>query len=134
MTQGMTIGRLAKEAGVNVETIRYYQRRGLLAEPHKPAGGHRRYPSSAMERIAFIRRAQRLGFSLAEVESLLGYLDGRSWRETRQIAEKKYAGLSLYVNQLNKMRRGLRKLIEKSRKGKGRGLCPIITALARPQS
>ncbi|SRR5258707_523849 len=131
MREGMTIGRLAKDAGVNVETIRYYQRRGLLDEPHKPAGGHRRYPSSAMERIGFIRRAQRLGFSLAEVDSLLRYLDGRSWRETRQIAEKKYAGLSLYVNQLNKMRRGLKKLIEKSRKGKGRGRCPIIAALAR---
>ena len=64
----------------------------------------------ALERIAFIRRAQRLGFSLAEVESLLRYLDGRSWRETRQIAEKKYAGLSLYVSQLNKMRRSLKKL------------------------
>ena len=131
MRQGMTIGRLAKDAGVNIETIRYYQRRGLLDEPHKPAGGHRRYPSSAMERIAFIRRAQRLGFSLAEVESLLRYVDGANWRETRQIAEKKYAGLSLYVAQLNKMRRGLKKLIDKSRKGKGRGRCPIIEALAR---
>ena len=63
----MTIGHLAKEAGVNVETIRYYQRRGLLEEPEKPIGGHRRYPRVALDRIAFIRRAQKLGFSLAEV-------------------------------------------------------------------
>ena len=68
---GMTIGRLAKEAGVNVETVRYYQRRGLLEEPQKPAGGHRRYQQSTLDRIAFIRRAQALGFSLAEIESLL---------------------------------------------------------------
>jgi len=129
MKDGMTIGRLAKEAGVNVETIRYYQRRGLLAEPHKPAGGHRRYPTSALERIGFIRRAQRLGFSLAEVESLIRLSDGRSWRETRQIAERKYATLSAHVEQLNVMRRGLKGLIAKSLAGRGRGRCPIISAL-----
>jgi MerR family mercuric resistance operon transcriptional regulator len=129
MKDGMTIGRLAKEAGVNVETIRYYQRRGLLVEPHKPAGGHRRYPTSALERIGFIRRAQRLGFSLAEVESLIRYSDGRNWRETRTIAERKYATLSAHVEQLNVMRRGLKGLIAKSVAGRGRGRCPIITAL-----
>jgi MerR family mercuric resistance operon transcriptional regulator len=126
---GMTIGRLAKEAGVNVETIRYYQRRGLIEEPQKPAGGHRRYAQSAVRRIGFIRRAQGLGFSLAEVESLLKYSDGRSWKETRQIAEKKFSSLNLHINQLRKMRDELKSLIEKSRDGKGRGACPIITAL-----
>ena len=129
MKDGMTIGRLAKEAGVNVETVRYYQRRGLLAEPHKPVGGHRRYPVSALERIGFIRRAQRLGFSLAEVESLIRYSDGRSWRETRTIAERKYATLSAHVEQLNAMRRALKGLIAKSLAGKGRGRCPIICSL-----
>ena len=125
----MTIGRLAKEAGVNVETIRYYQRRGLIEEPQKPAGGHRRYLPSALRRIAFIRRAQTLGFSLAEVESLLKYSDGRSWKETRQIAERKFANLNLHINQLRKMRDELKSLIDKSRDGKGRGSCPIISAL-----
>jgi MerR family mercuric resistance operon transcriptional regulator len=125
----MTIGRLAKEAGVNVETIRYYQRRGLIDEPQKPAGGHRRYPPSALRCIAFIRRAQALGFSLAEVESLLKYSDGRSWKETRQIAEKKFESLNLHINQLRKMRDELKSLVEKSRSGKGRGPCPIISAL-----
>ena len=130
MPQGaMTIGRLAKEARVNVETIRYYQRRGLIEEPPKPAGGHRRYPLSAVRRIAFIRRAQGLGFSLAEVESLLKYSDGRSWKETRQIAEKKFANLNVHINQLRAMRDELKALIDKSRNGKGRGPCPIITAL-----
>ena len=56
MQEGVTIGRLAKAAGVNVETIRYYQRRGLIAEPHKPMGGHRRYPSRVMEQIAFVEQ------------------------------------------------------------------------------
>ena len=126
---GMTIGRLAKDAGVNVETIRYYQRRGLIEEPLKPSGGHRRYQPSALKRVAFIRRAQALGFSLAEVQSLLRYLDGRSWKETRQIAERKLAGLDLHIAQLRRMHGSLKRLILKSRKGKGRGPCPIIAAL-----
>jgi MerR family mercuric resistance operon transcriptional regulator len=126
---GMTIGRLAKEAGVNVETVRYYQRRGLIEEPPKPGGGHRRYPPSVLKRLAFIRRAQGLGFSLAEVQALLRYADGKSWKETRQIAEKKFASLDLHIGQLRRMRETLKSLIKRSRDGKGRGLCPIITAL-----
>jgi MerR family mercuric resistance operon transcriptional regulator len=126
---GMTIGRLAKEAGVNVETVRYYQRRGLLDEPPKPTGGHRRYSPAVLRRIAFIRRAQGLGFSLAEVQSLLRYSDGQNWKETRTIAERKFAGLNTHINQLRKMRDTLKTLIDKSREGKGRGSCPIITAL-----
>jgi MerR family mercuric resistance operon transcriptional regulator len=129
MQQGMTIGRLANAAGVNVETIRYYQRRGLIGEPHKPPGGHRRYPALVVGQIAFIRRAQQLGFSLAEVKSLLEHADGQNLRETRLIAEKKYANLELHIAQLNKMRRKLKSLIDRSRKVKGRGACPIITAL-----
>ena len=89
MQQGMTIGRLAQAAGVNVETIRYYQRRGLIGEPHKPPGGHRRYPPGVLQQIAFIRRAQQLGFSLAEVKALLQHGDGKNLRETRAIAERK---------------------------------------------
>ena len=126
---GMTIGRLAKEAGVNVETIRYYQRRGLIAEPQKPVGGHRRYPPAALRCINFIRRAQALGFSLAEVEGLLKYSDGKSWKETRQIAEKKMASLNVHINQLRKMRDELKVLIDKSKAGKGKGPCPIVTSL-----
>src|SRR3954468_16785809 len=76
MQSGMTIGRLAKAAGMNVETIRYYQRRGLLEEPKKPLGGHRRYPPQAVRQLAFIRRAQQLGFSLEEVKALLAFSDG----------------------------------------------------------
>jgi len=126
---GMTIGRLAQEAGVNVETIRYYQRRGLLDEPQKPAGGHRRYQASALRRIAFIRRAQGLGFSLAEVETLLRYSDGTRWKETRQIAQRKLDSLLLHIDQLCKMRDSLKALVRKSVEGKGKGTCPIIKAL-----
>ena len=129
MPGGMTIGRLAKEAGVNVETIRYYQRRGLLDEPQKPAGGHRRYLPSVIKRIAFIRRAQAHGFSLAEVETLLRYSDGTSWKETRQLAERKLENLNVHIGQLRKMRDSLKTLIDKSIAGKGKGKCPIIKSL-----
>jgi MerR family transcriptional regulator, mercuric resistance operon regulatory protein len=128
---GMTIGRLAREAGVNVETIRYYQRRGLLDEPQRPMGGHRRYPLAALERIAFIRRAQQLGFSLAEVQALLVHADGRNRRATRAIAERKYAVLTAHVAQLNAMRRSLKQLIDKSREEDARDPCPIIAALSK---
>src|SRR5260221_10718491 len=104
MQEGVTIGRLAKAAAVNVETIRYYQRRGLIAEPNKPIGGHRRYAPVVMEQIAFIRRAQQLGFSLAEVKSLMELADGRNLKATRLIAEKKHANLELHIAQLTRMR------------------------------
>jgi Predicted transcriptional regulators len=128
MQSGMTIGRLAKAAGVNVETIRYYQRRGLIGEPHKPPGGHRRYPMAVLDQIAFIRRAQQLGFSLAEVKELLDRSGGRNLRETRAIAERKYENLELHIAQLEMMRKRLKTLIERSKKAKGGG-DPIIEAL-----
>lgn len=128
MQSGMTIGRLAKAAGVNVETIRYYQRRGLIGEPHKPPGGHRRYAMAVLDQIAFIRRAQQLGFSLAEVKELLDHSGGKSLRETRAIAERKYENLELHIAQLEKMRKRLKTLIERSKKAKGGG-DPIIDAL-----
>ena len=129
MQQGMTIGRLAKAAGVHVETIRYYQRIGLIPEPQKPQGGHRRYSPAAMERINFIRRAQQLGFSLEEVKKLLSYADGRNRREVRQIAQAKYDLLGERVEQLNEMRRKLKRLIDLSGKAGATVPSPILAAL-----
>lgn len=71
MHRTLTIGKLAESAGVNVETIRYYQRRGLLDEPQKPVEGYRRYPAYMVKRIRFIKRAQALGFTLEDVTGLL---------------------------------------------------------------
>ena len=71
MVTELTIGKLAEAADVNIETIRYYQRRGLLEEPPKPFRGHRRYPPDTVKRVRFIKRAQALGFTLAEVSGLL---------------------------------------------------------------
>lgn len=133
MQEGMTIGRLAKAAGVHVETIRYYQRIGLIPEPQKPHGGHRRYSPAAMERINFIRHAQQLGFSLEEVKKLLSYADGRNRKEVRQIAEAKFDLLGARVEQLNEMRRKLKRLIELSKQAPATAPSPIIAALKEPE-
>lgn len=127
--QEFTIGRLAKAAGVNVETVRYYQRRGLIGEPTKPPGGHRRYPALVVDQIAFIRRAQQLGFSLAEVKDLLDLSHGRNTAKTRAIAEKKIASVDLHLAHLTKMRGRLKELIAASKKAKPGAFCPIIADL-----
>lgn len=91
MATELTIGKLADAAGVNVETIRYYQRRGLLDEPAKPLGGHRRYPVDMVKRLRFIKRAQALGFTLSEVGGLLTLDESCACAETRARAARKLA-------------------------------------------
>src|SRR5437868_1517709 len=108
---GVTIGALAKAAGVSVETVRYYQRRGLLDEPAKPPGGQRRYGDAVISRLGFIRRAQQLGFSLEEVKGLLALSHGKRPAETRALCERKYAELGRRVGELNGMRRLLKALL-----------------------
>ena len=86
-----TISQIAKAANVSVETVRYYQRRRILLEPEKPLGGHRRYSAKDVERLQFIKRAQNLGFSLDEVENLLGLEGINSCAETHDLAVRKLA-------------------------------------------
>lgn len=130
MNRPLTIGRLADAAGVNVETIRYYQRRGLLDEPSKPLGGQRRYAAAAAKRVRFIKRAQLLGFTLAEVEELLRLDDGQSCRETRVLAEEKLAVIEHRIAGLARMRRLLKGLIAACRSGERPRSCPIIATLS----
>jgi MerR family mercuric resistance operon transcriptional regulator len=127
--QAMTIGGLAKAAGVNVETIRYYQRRGLIHEPRKPAGGQRRYPESVVGDLVFVRRAQQLGFTLAEIRDLLRLSDSADSGEVRRIAEVRQSRLALQARQLGKMSAELKALVERSRRHRGEGPDPIIAAL-----
>jgi MerR family transcriptional regulator, mercuric resistance operon regulatory protein len=86
MNENHTIGQLAKVAGVNVETIRYYERRGLISQPPKPAEGYRTYPNATLARIFFIKRAQELGFTLKEINKLLS-LDESHCSEVQELAE-----------------------------------------------
>lgn len=125
----MTIGRLAKAAGVNVETIRYYQRRGLLPEPPKPPGGQRRYPATMLQRLGFIRRAQQLGFSLEEVRRLLELSVASPDGEALAMVERKLEVIGTRLAELQAMHAKLEALVGEGRR-RGRGEpCPILAAL-----
>jgi MerR family mercuric resistance operon transcriptional regulator len=126
----LTIGRLAEEAGVNVETIRYYQRRGLMPEPVKPTHGHRRYASDAAKRVRFIKRAQVLGFTLEEIGSLLELDEAHACGETRDLAAHKLQVIEDKLADLKAMRRALTTLMRQCDTGAMSGSCPIIHALA----
>ncbi len=125
----MTISRLARAASVNIETIRYYQRRGILATPRKPPGGVRRYSSEVLTRLRFIKRAQDLGFTLREIDELLKLGDG-SCKETRAIAERRLTDIEARIRDLQSMRTTLDKLIRICRAG-NQPSCPIIASLER---
>jgi MerR family mercuric resistance operon transcriptional regulator len=130
MTQKtFTIGTLAQKAGVHVETIRFYQRRGLLAEPEKPLGGIRRYTQADVLRVGFIKEAQKLGFSLREIAELLELEDGCRCREAREVALRKLAGIRERIESLQRMERALVTLVERCGGADTPAPCPIIAAL-----
>ena len=128
MRGDLTIGKLADLAGVNVETIRYYQRRGLLNEPEKPVRGYRRYPAEIAKRVSFIKRAQALGFTLEEVIGLLRLDAATACAETRELAAHKLSLIEQKLTELGAMRRGLARLVAKCDSG-GNSACPIIQML-----
>jgi MerR family mercuric resistance operon transcriptional regulator len=124
-----TIGELAKQAGVNVETIRFYQRRGLLEEPAKPVGGIRRYAQAHVRRIRFVREAQELGFTLDEVAELLALEDGRNCREAERIGSRKLATVRERLAQLRRVEKVLAALVDQCHCNTGKVNCPLIDAL-----
>lgn len=125
----MTIGQLARAAGVNVETIRYYQRRGLIATPRKPIGGQRQYAGDALRHLAFIRRAQDLGFTLEEIRALLTMLDGGNCAHGRSRASAKFDELGARVDELQRMRLELARLMKLCDGNKRGQRCPFIAVL-----
>ena len=127
---GMTIGRLARAAGVHVETVRYYQRRGLLALPPRPAGGVRRYSQATVGQLRFIKRAQDIGFSLAEIKQLLRLERMRGCHDARALASAKLSAVEQRMAALERVRGALRRLVGECDAG-GTRSCPIIEALAR---
>lgn len=131
MAAGLTIGKLANAAGVNVETIRYYQRRGLLDEPVKPQGGHRRYPVEMLQRLRFIKRAQALGFTLSDVGGLLTLDELCACAETRALAERKLDLIRQKMIDLVVMQQLLEGLVQQCDVEGGGSSCPIIEALSR---
>ncbi|MBK8174762.1 MAG: Hg(II)-responsive transcriptional regulator [Rhodospirillales bacterium] len=131
MVAELTIGKLADAAGLNIETIRYYQRRGLLDEPVKPPGGHRRYSAEDTKRLRFIKRAQGLGFTLSEVAGLLRLEQGCACAETRALAACKLALIEQKIADLAVMRRVLGGLVAQCDVSDGGTACPIIDVLAQ---
>lgn len=129
---GLTIGKLADQAGVSVETVRYYQRLGLISEPEKPRQGYRHYPLDTVSRLAFIKRAQQLGFTLGEIAELLDMGRG-SCDEVRGRAEQKRASVEAQIRDLSALRDTLDDLIHRCNSGSDDLGCPIIESLTHPR-
>jgi len=127
---GLTIGDIAVAAGVGIETVRYYERRGLVPQPARAMGGYRRYGGAHVHRIRFIKRAQDLGFTLEEVESLLELEDGADRRAIRRIAGARLAEIRRRIAGLRRMERALTHLLHECESHGKAPRCPIIAAIA----
>jgi MerR family transcriptional regulator, mercuric resistance operon regulatory protein len=129
MTHSYTIGTLAAAAGVHVETVRYYQRRGLLDEPRRPRGGVRRYTDADVDRLRFIKRAQAVGFTLAEIQSLLALRERKSCRATRDLAAAKLRVVDARIRELRHLRAELAQWIADCDANTEDATCPVIERL-----
>ena len=128
-TDNLSIGAFAEAAGVNVETIRFYQRKGLLWEPDRPYGSIRRYGEADVARVRFVKSAQRLGFSLDEVAGLLTLDDGAHCDEARQLAEQKLIDVRSRLTDLLRIEAALVTLVDDCCASHGTVSCPLIAAL-----
>lgn len=126
---GLTIGAFAQSAGVNVETIRFYQRKGLLSEPDKPLGSIRRYGGADVARVKFVKSAQQLGFSLDEIAELLRLQDGTQCSEARTLAEHKLVSVRQKLTDLTRIESALTSLIQQCCLTTGKVTCPLISSL-----
>jgi MerR family mercuric resistance operon transcriptional regulator len=126
----LTIGRLAKAADVNIETIRHYQRKNLIQEPKKPTSGFRQYPISTVDRIRFIKRAQHLGFSLKEIEQLL-LLGSEHCEDVQTLAKEKRILVQRQIEGLLTIKLVLDELIATCQAGSNDAQCAFIDALSK---
>ena len=127
----LTIGEIARRAGIGIETVRFYERQGLLAEPARKESGYRQYTEDVVARLRFIRRAKDLGFSLREIKELLALRvdPDTTCAEVRKRAEEKVIDVEAKIEALMKIRKALKKLMAACT---GRGPtseCPILDAL-----
>jgi MerR family mercuric resistance operon transcriptional regulator len=130
--RSLTISGLAREGGVGIETVRYYQRRGLLETPQRPesagyARGMRRYGEEDLRRLRFIRSAQAAGFTLEQIKELMALDATQDRTRARVLADARIAALDLQIEALEKARASLRRLARECSSGSG-GLCPILTS------
>ncbi len=124
-----TIASVARAAGVGVETVRYYERRGLIAKPARPAAAYRRYGHDHVARIRFIRRAQELGFTLDEIATLLALEDGADRRSIRRIAAARLEEIRRRIADMQRMARALTHLLHECESQGKAPHCPIIAAI-----
>ncbi len=127
--ENLTIGAFGKAAGVNVETIRFYQRKGLLQEPDRPYGSIRRYGQADVARVKFVKSAQRLGFSLDEIGQLLKLEDGTHCSEAAELAALRLADVRARLADLMRMETVLSRLVSECNAHRGSVSCPLIAAL-----
>ena len=128
----MRIGELARSAGVNVQTVRYYERRGLLPEPRRRESGYREYTRDDLDRLRFIRRGQELGFTLSEIAELLERRTDPDTTadEVKARAEAKIADIDARIADLQRIRHALEHLAGQCRGGTGpTGDCPLLEAM-----
>lgn len=131
----LRIGEVAKQAEVGIETIRYYERQGLLAEPHRRPSGYRQYDDSVVSRLLFIRRTKDLGFTLAEIKELLGlWFDSNTRCEhVRQRAVQKIDDIEDKIRSLQKMKRSLKNVIGQCENRNAIDECPLWLGLDEPR-
>lgn len=127
--ENLSIGAFAKAAGVNVETIRFYQRKGLLSEPDRPYGSIRRYGAKDVARVKFVKSAQHLGFRLEEIGQLLKLEDGTHCSEAANLAARRLADVRARLADLKRMEVALSKLVSECHAHGGNVSCPLIAAL-----
>ena len=125
----LTIGTFARAADVNVETIRFYQRKGLLPEPTRPAGGIRRYGEADVARLKFVKSAQRLGFSLDEIAQLLRLEDGTNCADAAEVAAHRLDDVRTRLNDLQRIEAALSELVRACRTQHDDVSCPLIAML-----
>jgi len=132
VTQTLTIGKVAKAVGIGIETVRFYERQGLIADPPRTTSGYRQYPAETVERLRFIRRAKDLGFTLNEIGELLGLRiqGGQSCDAVRSLASEKLTDIEDRIADLERMATVLRSLVSSCDDGRESDACPILDALA----
>ncbi|MHC4879943.1 MAG: MerR family transcriptional regulator [Planctomycetota bacterium] len=131
----LSIGQLAKRAGVGVETVRFYEREGLLVEPQRRQSGYRQYQSDTVDRLLFIRRAKELGFTLKEIKELLSLRvdEEKTCADVRQQAEAKIADIEDRIRSLQRMKRALVKVTKQCSGSGPTSECPILESIERKE-
>ena len=124
----MKIGEVAKLSGTGIETIRFYEREGLLLEPERRPSGYRQYDQSTVERLEYIRRAKELGFTLAEIRELmeLSFVSQTCCDHIRQRAETKITDIESKIRSLQQMKRSLGKIVQRCRNKNSTDNCPLV--------